>query len=134
VQGGTFSEGIDLPGDQLIGAFVVGPALPAVSPVREKMREYFDTKYGAGFDYAYTYPAMAKSIQSAGRVIRTESDRGIVVFLDRRFLSEASLGSMPGQWLPHLHEARAGESLTDAINLFWQDPTGKPVNDDPPGP
>lgn len=132
VQGGTFSEGIDLPGEQLIGAFVVGPALPAVSPVREKMREYFDGKYGAGFDYAYTYPAMAKSIQSAGRVIRTESDRGIVVFLDRRFLSGASLGSMPDQWLSQIHEARAGESLTDAINQFWQSSTGPCPSGDPP--
>ena len=119
VQGGTFAEGIDLPGDQLIGAFVVGPGLPAVSPVREKMREYFDAKYGCGFDYAYTYPAMAKSVQAAGRVIRTADDRGIVVFMDPRFLEPASQSAMPSQWIDHIHEARHGESLNAHINTFW---------------
>ncbi len=119
VQGGTFAEGIDLPGDQLIGAFIVGPGLPAVSPIREKMREYFDSKYGCGFDYAYTYPAMAKSVQSAGRVIRTADDRGIVVFMDSRFLEPGSQSAMPSQWIDQIHEARHGESLTDHINSFW---------------
>jgi len=119
VQGGTFAEGIDLPGDQLIGAFVVGPGLPAVSPLREKMREYFDKKYGCGFDYAYTYPAMAKSVQAAGRVIRTAEDRGIVVFMDPRFLEPGSKKAMPAQWIDRIHEARHGESLSDHINAFW---------------
>ncbi len=119
VQGGTFAEGIDLPGDQLIGAFIIGPGLPAVSPLREKMREYFDKKYGCGFDYAYTYPAIAKSVQAAGRVIRTAGDRGIVVFMDRRFLEPGSLNAMPSQWIDQIHEARQGESLSSHINSFW---------------
>lgn len=119
VQGGTFAEGIDLPGDQLIGAFVVGPGLPAVTPVREKMREYFERRYGAGFDYAYTYPGMAKSVQAAGRVIRTNEDRGLVVFMDRRFMEAASIASLPTHWIDHIHEARPGESLASHINSFW---------------
>lgn len=119
VQGGTFAEGIDLPGDQLIGAFVVGPGLPAVTPVREKMREYFDKKYGAGFDYAYTYPGMAKSVQAAGRVIRSDADRGLVVFMDRRFMEAASMASLPAHWIDQIHEARPGESLSDHITKFW---------------
>ena len=119
VQGGMFAEGIDLPGDQLIGAFIVGPGLPAVTPVREKMREYFEKKYGAGFDYAYTYPGMAKSVQAAGRVIRTGDDRGIVVLMDRRFTDVASMASLPVHWIDHIHEARPGESLAGHINDFW---------------
>ncbi len=119
VQGGTFAEGIDLPGNELIGAFIVGPGLPAVSPVREKMREYFEVKYGSGFDYAYTFPGMAKSVQAAGRVIRTSSDRGIVVFMDRRFLDPSSKKAMPAQWINTMHEARHGESLNSHIVSFW---------------
>ena len=83
------------------------------------MREYFDKKYGAGFDYAYTYPGMAKSVQAAGRVIRSDADRGLVVFMDRRFMEAASMSSLPAHWIDHIHEARPGESLSDHITKFW---------------
>jgi DNA excision repair protein ERCC-2 len=129
VQGGAFAEGVDLPGNQLIGAFIIGPALPAVSPVREKMKEYFQSKYGSGFDYAYTYPGMAKSVQAAGRVIRTETDRGIVVFMDRRFLSPAHLSSIPTQWTENWEEARKGSSLMASITNFWAERTENPPID-----
>ncbi len=84
VQGGVFSEGVDYPGDMLIGALIVGPALPAFDFERECLREYFDAQGGEGFDYAYTFPAMTRVVQSAGRVIRSSQDRGLIVLMDRR--------------------------------------------------
>jgi DNA excision repair protein ERCC-2 len=71
----------------IIGAFVVGPPLPNFDLEREEMRNYYENNYGKGYDYAYTYPAMAKAVQSAGRVIRTETDRGIIILMDRPFCS-----------------------------------------------
>ncbi len=85
VMGGIFSEGIDLSRDRLIGAAVVGTGLPQVCRERELLREYFDKKGLRGFDYAYVYPGMNKVLQSAGRVIRTEEDRGVILLLDDRF-------------------------------------------------
>lgn len=119
VQGGTFSEGVDLPGNQLIGAFIVGPGLPAVSPYREQMRKLYESRYRLGFEYAYTYPGMAKSIQAAGRVIRTASDRGIVVLMDQRFEELRFKETMPEHWQSQMQSARPGESLTENIGNFW---------------
>jgi DNA excision repair protein ERCC-2 len=93
------------------------------------MKEYFQSKYGSGFDYAYTYPGMAKSVQAAGRVIRTETDRGIVVFMDRRFLSPAHLSSIPTQWTENWEEARKGSSLMASITNFWAERTENPPID-----
>ena len=85
VMGGIFSEGIDLAADRLIGAVVVGTGLPQVCNDREIVKQYFDSRGMDGFDYSYRYPGMNKVLQSAGRVIRTENDRGIIVLLDGRF-------------------------------------------------
>ena len=85
VMGGIFSEGIDLAADRLIGAVVVGTGLPQVCNDREIVKQYFDSRGMEGFDYSYRYPGMNKVLQSAGRVIRTENDRGIIVLLDGRF-------------------------------------------------
>ena len=92
MQGGVFAEGVDYPGDMLIGALVVGPALPSftISSVR-LLREYYQKNYGNGFDYAYTFPAMAKVVQSAGRVIRSPDDRGLIVLLDQKIHSSRLL-------------------------------------------
>lgn len=85
VMGGIFSEGIDLTRDRLIGAVIVGTGLPQVCNDREILRSYFDGRKLSGFDYAYLYPGMNKVLQSAGRVIRTEEDRGVILLLDERF-------------------------------------------------
>ena len=84
--GGIFAEGIDLAEDRLIGAIIVGPGIPQVCNDREIVKGYFDKKGMEGFDYAYLYPGMNKVLQSAGRVIRTEKDRGTILLLDDRFL------------------------------------------------
>ena len=111
VQGGSFSEGMDYQGDMLIGAFVVGPPLPNFDLEREGMREYYQRRFGAGFEYAYAIPAMAKAIQAAGRVIRSETDRGIIVLMDDRFLEPGFSGSMPVDWF----ESEARELVSDGI-------------------
>lgn len=120
VQGGLFSEGMDYPGDMLIGAFIIGPPLPNFDLEREEMRKYYDQHYGAGFDYAYSIPAMAKAIQAAGRVIRSETDRGLIVLMDNRFMQPCYSRSMPADW----HEAGItnliSEGILKEVSDFWE--------------
>jgi len=119
VQGGSLSEGIDYAGDMVIGAFVIGPPLPNFDLEREQMREYYQRRYAAGFEYAYTIPSMAKAVQSAGRVIRSETDRGIIVLMDSRFLESSYSRSMPADWFESgVSELVSGAILSD-IGEFW---------------
>jgi DNA excision repair protein ERCC-2 len=121
VQGGVFSEGVDYPGDSVIGAIIVGPALPNYNLERELLRGYYEKYYGSGFEYAYTYPAMAKVIQSAGRVIRSENDRGLIVLMDRRFIETSYVETMPDDWFDaSVNELVSGSILTDIQN-FWKE-------------
>lgn len=122
VQGGVFSEGVDYPGESLIGALIVGPALPSYDLEREILREYFEKKFGSGFDYAYTYPAMAKVIQSAGRVIRSPTDRGLIVLMDQRFVQSSYVETMPKDWISGEIDALVSKSLLSDINQFWSEP------------
>lgn len=98
VMGGIFSEGIDLTEDRLIGALIVGTGLPQVCNDREIIKGYFDTRDMSGFDYAYLYPGMNKVLQSAGRVIRTEEDKGVILLLDERFLGRRYQDIFPREW------------------------------------
>ncbi len=98
VMGGIFSEGIDLTDDRLIGAMIVGTGLPQVCVEREILQSYFDEKGENGFDYAYLYPGANKVLQAAGRVIRTENDRGVVLLLDDRFLTRRYREIFPREW------------------------------------
>lgn len=98
VMGGMFSEGIDLTGDRLIGAIVVGAGLPQVSSERDIIRQYFDGQGQNGFAYAYLYPGMNKVEQAAGRVIRTAADRGVILLLDDRFLEGSYRALFPREW------------------------------------
>lgn len=120
VQGGVFSEGIDYAGDMVIGAFVVGPPLPGFDFEREKMKEYYQGTYQSGFDYAYTYPAMAKAVQAAGRVIRSENDRGIIVLMDERFLENSYYQSLPQDWFNQHPKELVSTSILNDINQFWK--------------
>lgn len=119
VQGGVFSEGVDYPGEMIIGAFVIGPPLPSFDLEREEMREYYEKNYGAGFDYAYTYPAMAKAIQAAGRVIRTETDRGLIVLMDNRFMHPSYYQSMPTDWFQKSPSELVSGSILKDLEDFW---------------
>lgn len=98
VMGGIFSEGIDLIGDRLIGAAVVGTGLPQVNCEREILKGYYDEKGEQGFDYAYRYPAMNKVLQAAGRVIRTKEDTGAILLMDERFLNRDYRNLFPREW------------------------------------
>jgi Rad3-related DNA helicase len=98
VLGGAFGEGIDLPGERLIGAFVATLGLPQVNPVNEQLRERMQAMFGAGYDYTYLYPGLQKVVQAAGRVIRTVADRGVVVLIDDRFGQSAVRELLPRWW------------------------------------
>ena len=95
VVGGMFSEGVDLPGNRLIGAIVVGVGFPMVSIENNIISEYFNDN---GFDYAYTYPGINKVLQSVGRVIRTEEDKGRVLLIDKRYDSYKYKCLIPNDW------------------------------------
>jgi len=98
VLGGAFGEGVDLPGTRLIGAFVATLGLPQVNPVNEQFRQRLQRQFGAGFDYAYLYPGVRKVIQAAGRVIRGDQDRGVLVLIDERFAESRVQQMFPAWW------------------------------------
>ena len=98
VLGGSFGEGIDLPGARLIGAFIATLGLPQTNPVNEQIRQRMELIFGAGYDYAYLYPGIQKVVQAAGRVIRSQSDRGIVYLIDDRFARPEVRQLLPAWW------------------------------------
>ncbi|HIH13681.1 MAG TPA: ATP-dependent DNA helicase [Nanoarchaeota archaeon] len=100
VQGGSMSEGIDLPGDFLKCAIVVGVPLANPDLATKSLIEFYDYKYNKGWDYGYTHPAMTRAIQAAGRCIRRPEDKGAVVFLDKRFAWGSYLKCLPPEWKP----------------------------------
>ncbi len=117
VMGGIFSEGIDLTKDRLIGAVIVGTGLPQVCNDREILRSYFDRRKLSGFDYSYLYPGMNKVLQSAGRVIRTEEDQGVILLLDERFLGRQYQETFPREW-KGIQKCRL-ETLDEKLKTFW---------------
>ncbi|MCI5867925.1 MAG: ATP-dependent DNA helicase [Dorea sp.] len=118
VMGGIFSEGIDLAEDKLIGAVIIGTGLPQVCRERELLIQYFDGQGLRGFDYAYLYPGMNKVLQSAGRVIRTEEDRGVILLLDERFRDARYQETFPREWKEY-SLCNVG-NVEDAIEEFWK--------------
>jgi Rad3-related DNA helicase len=98
VMGGIFSEGIDLKGDRLTGAIIVGVGLPQVGLERDTMKSYFQESGKNGYDFAYVYPGMNKVLQAGGRVIRSEEDRGTLVLVDDRFLTRKYIEMLPDEW------------------------------------
>jgi Rad3-related DNA helicase len=98
VLGGSFGEGIDLPGARLIGAFIATLGLPQMNPVNEQVRQRMETTFGAGYDYTYLYPGIQKVVQAAGRVIRTTGDRGVVYLIDDRFSQPDVQALLPRWW------------------------------------
>lgn len=117
VMGGIFAEGIDLTGEKLIGAVIVGTGLPQISCEREILKHYYDKKNENGFDYAYRFPGMNKVLQSAGRVIRTRNDRGIILLLDERFCSPDYRNLFPREWEDY-HICTRGR-ITEILDAFW---------------
>lgn len=120
VMGGIFSEGIDLTEDKLIGAVIAGTGLPQVCTEREILKQYFNVADMDGFDYAYLYPGMNKVLQSAGRVIRTESDRGVILLLDDRFRAMRYREVFPREW--QQYQLGSVKNLEQEIRTFWESP------------
>jgi len=102
VLGGIFGEGVDLPGEQLVGAFVATLGLPQHDALNERMRERMEERFGNGYAYTYLYPGIRKVVQAAGRVIRSESDEGVLWLLDERFARAEVARLLPDWWAPRL--------------------------------
>ena len=118
VMGGIYSEGVDLAGDSLIGAIIVSIGMPALSFEREAIAEYYQEKYEEGKQYAYIYPGMNRVFQAAGRVIRREDDKGVIVLIDDRFDDPLYRKSLPKLWDGVKFIASAKE-LKAEIDRFW---------------
>lgn len=118
VTGGIYSEGIDLAGDKLIGAVIVGIGMPALSFEREAIAAYYEEKLEMGTQYAYLYPGMNRVLQAAGRVIRTEDDRGVIVLIDDRFDDPLYKKIAPSLWkgMEFLDDA---QELRERLDEFW---------------
>lgn len=123
VMGGIYSEGIDLVGRRLVGAVIVGVGLPGVSDEREAIAAYFDEKSEEGRGYAYVYPGMNRVLQAAGRVIRSEGDRGIVLLIDDRFASPEYRRLLPAHWRG-LHFVGDTAGLAHLLGKFWREGKG----------
>jgi DNA excision repair protein ERCC-2 len=119
VMGSLFNEGIDLAGERLSGVIIVGVGLPQVSLPREIMSQYFSSRLGRGFEYAYQFPGFNKVQQAAGRVIRSEQDVGFVLLMDDRYAKPEYQVLFPDEWQPVTLSAE--QPLIDVLSEFWAD-------------
>ena len=119
VLGGIFSEGIDLTNDSLIGAVIVGTGIPMLTEERKILCDYFKEAKGTGFGYAYIYPGMNKVLQAAGRVIRTDADKGIILLLDARFVERETVELFPMEWADY--EITNVEEFSKKAKEFWEE-------------
>jgi DNA excision repair protein ERCC-2 len=122
VMGGVFGEGIDLVGERLSGVVIVGVGLPQLSLERNIIRQCFQETLESGYEYAYIYPGMNKVLQAAGRVIRTETDRGVILLMDERFSRMPYRELIPEHWHP-LHRLKTSgiEHARGLVEEFWED-------------
>ena len=120
VSGGPFAEGVDYPGEMLHGVVVVSPALPQVRFEQERMRLYFEERFGRGFEYAYVIPGMTRVVQSAGRVIRSETDVGVIALVCRRFLQNPYRKFLPSHWYDESPGELACPRPKDSVLAFFE--------------
>lgn len=118
LMGGIFGEGIDLIGDRLSGAIIVGVGLPQIGMEREIIRSYYEITSRQGYEFAYLYPGFNKVLQAVGRVIRTEEDRGIVLLIDERFSQTSYKRLFPEEWKKIRYGANT-DSMRKTIVSFW---------------
>ncbi|MBU4318953.1 MAG: ATP-dependent DNA helicase [Proteobacteria bacterium] len=117
VMGGVFGEGVDLEGERLTGAAIVGVGLPGISVENELIRQYFDRIDGTGFDHAYLYPGINRVLQAGGRVIRSETDQGVVMLIDERYTTARYRNLLPDHWQPV--RVRNEKDLEKQLQKFW---------------
>lgn len=120
VQGGVLAEGINYLGSMAIGAFIIGPSLSSFSWEKEQIKNYYQQHYEQGQAYTYIYPAMARAVQAAGRVIRSEHDKGLLVFMDERFLNKNYFKCMPEDWFNEHPREHLSYSILKDLDHFWQ--------------
>ena len=120
VLGGIYSEGVDLAGERLLGCAIIGTGLPKVGPQQEILRDYYQKQNSMGYDFAYRYPGMNKVLQASGRVIRTASDRGVVLLLDDRFSTAGYRRLFPAHW-SHARVVEGSDELSRILHDFWTD-------------
>lgn len=118
VLGGIFGEGIDLVGERLIGAVIVGVGLPQLCIERDLIKDYFQQQNASGFEYAYTFPGMNRVLQAIGRVIRSETDHGVVLLIDARFNELRYRRLFPAWW--KYSRVRHADALREAVESFWK--------------
>ncbi|MEG2799312.1 MAG: ATP-dependent DNA helicase [Erysipelotrichaceae bacterium] len=119
VLGGMYGEGIDLRGESLIGSIIIGVGLPQINPEQNILRDYFETKNGLGYPYAYIFPGMNKVLQAGGRVIRSNLDIGIIVLIDDRYASDIYQRLLPKHW-QHYERIANSKQLKHSLKMFWQ--------------
>ena len=125
VLGGIFGEGIDLMGDRLTGAVIVGVGLPGISLERELIRFFYEEAAQEGFNFGYLYPGMTRVLQAAGRVIRSEQDRGVLLLVDPRYHRPQYQDLLPEEW-----DVRSLEDpleIRRTLDLFWGSGAGDPA-------
>ncbi len=120
VMGGIFGEGIDLVGDRLTGAVIVGVGLPGISLERDSIFRHFSDQQMPGFDYAYRYPGMIRVLQAAGRVIRTENDRGVILLIDSRYSQPHYNSLLPCEW--RVQTIKDLNQMQQILDEFWSEP------------
>ncbi|WP_256210134.1 ATP-dependent DNA helicase [Nitrosospira briensis] len=106
VLGGSFAEGVDLPGKRLTGAFIATLGLAQINPVNEQIKQRMDAAFKAGHDYTYLFPGIQKVVQAAGRVIRTHLDQGVIYLIDDRFTRPDVLRLLPAWWKVEQYKTR----------------------------
>ncbi len=120
VLGGMFAEGIDYAGDLVETVVVVSPGLPQVSFERELLRRHFEAVDASGFEHAYLHPGMTRVVQAAGRLIRSETDRGVIVLICGRFLEVPYVDRLPKDWFNHTPRELVSENPAKEIHAFFQ--------------
>ena len=119
VMGGIFSEGVDYAGSMAEGVIIISPALPQINYERELLRNYYDEEKEMGFDYAYIYPGMNKVIQSAGRLIRSAADKGIVLLIGERFSDDRYNSILPEYWFESAQDVVITDDYMQELKSFW---------------
>ncbi|TPF98075.1 helicase C-terminal domain-containing protein [Clostridium perfringens] len=120
VLGGHFSEGIDLTLDKLIGVIIIGVGMPKICLERESIKEYYNSIGKNGFDYAYVYPGIIKVLQAAGRCIRTEKDKGVILLLDDRYFTNKYKSLLPREWFLNIL-VESEEGIKNTCENFWKE-------------
>jgi DNA excision repair protein ERCC-2 len=121
VLGGIFAEGVDYPGKMLSQVIVVSPGLPQYNLERELLKGYYQEFYEHGFGYAYLVPGLTRVVQAAGRLLRSDEDRGVIVVMGRRFLDPRYLRLLPEEWTFGDPESLIFEDPVAAIQEFFDD-------------